>query len=87
MEDEEGEDPPDGGVAVRAELGAVPTAAVAVVRTVAVVMQVGQEEGALLPERGLRGVLVLIGCVSVDRVCWHGVSGDAGGAGGRSVVA
>ena len=42
-------------MAVNIEVGAVPTTAVAVVSTLAVVMQEGHAEGALLPEGGLRG--------------------------------
>ena len=80
---EEEKIPAGGGapVAVKAEVGAVPTTAVAVVSTLAVVMQEGHTEGALLPEGGLRvgervreGVsivgglcIVLLGCI--ERVC------------------
>ena len=43
-------DVPVGGMADNAEVGAVPTTAVADGSTLAVVMQEGQTEGALLPE-------------------------------------
>ena len=45
-------DVPVGGMADNAEVGAVPTTAVADGNTLAVVMQEGQTEGALLPESG-----------------------------------
>ena len=44
------EEPRPGGMDVNAEVGAVPTTAVAVVGTVAVVIQAGHMEGALLTE-------------------------------------
>ena len=43
------EELPAGGLAVNAEVGAVPTTAVAVKSTLAVVIQEGHKEGTLLP--------------------------------------